>query len=256
MQLLHAVYEAAISAVSLGLPMVRAIDLWHISSVPEHRPVLAGADKAWPAGFLGVNPNVDVLRGASSAGPATSMHVESGCLQDADCLHEQVLGRTHARAPAVILRSVRQFQPVEARRYERWIRLGGRSDGIGGKGSWTDERLRLLAEEWQLCAGESHAGSAVSARADHTPSLGMSAMPAAAGASQKKASSGHGRPFMAHTGHLILPFSTTALQDECHVIGHGLALSIDSVCDWRLWEPFLTDIITATSLQLNQLRRL
>lgn len=39
MQAVCGVYSAALAAVTEGIPWIRAVDVWHISSVPEHEAV-------------------------------------------------------------------------------------------------------------------------------------------------------------------------------------------------------------------------
>lgn len=39
MQAVCSVYSAALAAVTEGIPWIRVVDVWHVSSVPEHEAV-------------------------------------------------------------------------------------------------------------------------------------------------------------------------------------------------------------------------
>lgn len=51
------------------------------------------------------------------------------------------------------------------------------------------------------------------------------------------------RPFMVHTGHIIVPFLNGRVREKGgDSVGHGIVLAVDRGVDWQRWEPYLMEV--------------
>lgn len=216
--------------------------MWHISYIPDSDTVTT-SDSPSP---------VDPPSGTSGPSSATATSPAKRILvPDSDAFgmnarfDERVIARTSSESPMVVLRSLRAPGREEAERGARWSResrhlLGGGSEGDG---SWTNQNLRLLADEWALCTGRSKPPGVLEmvslnhetelhGKTEHD-SISAAAVP---------------RPFMVHSGHIIIPFvNGRVMNQKDEVLGHGVVLAVAHGVDWRKWESYLTDIAEAAS---------
>lgn len=282
------IYAAAIASITEGLPWVRAADVWHVSSILEHetvfmpkRPPIPSQQQPSPILHTTTknpesNNNNNKSRTDNDAAIANDgrndtdggVEVESiGSLTigsvggggDGDGRNsgarfcERVVGKTWSGVPAVVLRSLRVPGRDEAACTARWLRGNGEDGGgvFGNDEGWTDERLRLLADEWRTCTGfATAAAAAVAATATDLcdPAAAAAATPAAAVAPPRPPVP---RPFTLHTGHVIVPFLNGRVRESYTtsrgkssnnmVVGHGVVLAVDRGFDWRHWESHLTE---------------
>lgn len=263
------IYAAALVAATEGLPWVRAVDLWHISSIPEHDKVfLPEVQPLHDTSSLSEEDEVGASVNPQSVSEATEPKSFTGVSgMEGAHFDEKIVGRTWAGSPVVVLRSLRTPGRDEALRGARWLRESG--DGnIHRVDAWTDQRLRLLADEWQLCAGQGR-GTRFG-----VPSMITSPLPAVPiiGTSSKNQGGGSAeadiattvpvsrstpltpvRPFMAHSGHLIVPFTNGRVREDPDVVGHGLALAVDRGVDWTPWESHLIDVAAAATRRFEAL---
>ncbi|CAM9251235.1 unnamed protein product, partial [Choristocarpus tenellus] len=72
---------------------------------------------------------------------------------------ELVVGRTWSGSPKVVLRSLWRPLPHEKKRLERWQKKKIFGGSFRGYKDWTDEHLRLLADEWEFCTAENWGGT-------------------------------------------------------------------------------------------------
>ncbi|CAM9268105.1 unnamed protein product, partial [Discosporangium mesarthrocarpum] len=310
------VYCSARAAVAEGLPWVCGVNIWHVSSIPEDelafpppsppRPCTTTCPSPSDSG-----PNSAAGLGGSSAGKGDPLEegstgepdgsVRRGqkvvfCRDNAAAaapsdpgFREHVTGRTWSGTPRVVLRSLWSPEQCEVCRAAQWLKEEW-TGVFAGDIDWTDSRLRLLADEWELCAsggdcvkGHKKAGGDANTggRIDGEKSAIEGA--ATGGGGQKGEGAGEGEevkesgcegsdegcggerldafcppPFVVHTGHLIVPFHDRHTRDNTSVVGHGLALMVDSdrfvngtedrgVEKWKPWEGFLKDIACAAS---------
>ena len=302
------IYSATIAAITQALPKIRAADVWHISSICDHKTVFKLDDGSTPCDIRSPSSNNSNNKAwtsrADSCGEASTgalSSVESGSISSLGGtgarFRERVVGKTWSGSPAVILRSLRASGSYEAACAARWLRGNGEDGGgvFGKDEDWSDDRLRLLANEWRFCTGlakmrpgveggvgglpaDSETAAATSAereaqirprvagagpptdldtaaratpRGVKTTRVGLMS-PAdtetatAATASEKAASPplrGGLRPFMVHTGHLVVPFLNGRVRERGgDSVGHGIVLAVDRGVDWRRWEPYLTKV--------------
>lgn len=215
--------------------------MWHLSSIPDHEtvfkpesPLLVESPSASQTTGTPANDNLDSasvgVLSASSGGNWPGGGASFG---------ERVVGKTWSGFPAVVLRSLRICGRDEAARAARWLRGDGGDGGsvFGDDDDWTDQRLRLLADEWKACAG-------LGAMRYGIDDAGMASGPEnAAILNPPPRPKVVARPFMVHPGHLIVPFLNGRVREKGGaVIGHGVVLAVDRGVDWRQWEPHLTDV--------------
>lgn len=303
------IYSAAIAAITQALPRIRAADIWHISSICDHNTVFELDDGSTPYVIQSPSSNSSGSKawtsradncGDASIGVLNS--VESGSISSLGGsgarFRERVVGKTWSGSPAVILRSLRTPGSYEAACAARWLRGNGEDGGgvFGKDEDWSDDRLRLLANEWRFCTGlekirhgvaggvgsspaDSQTASATSAAREAqvrsrvagvgppadldttaratSAQTSRSVIPAGvgllspaesetttAGTTTEKSASppprGELRPFMVHTGHLIVPFLNGRVREKGgDSVGHGVVLAVDRGVDWRRWEPHL-----------------
>ncbi|CAM9193761.1 unnamed protein product [Scytosiphon promiscuus] len=293
------IYAAAITALTQGLPWIRAADVWHVSSIPDHETVFtreppprsqplatptAASPKSNNDGASDDETDTDAGDAISAGGGAGSigtLTVDSGgpTRQDSSTFCERVVGKTWSGVPVVVVRSLRVPGREEAAFAARWLRENGEDGGgvFGDDEGWTDQRLRLLADEWEACtrgpannvitcganrggggdsvlasttAATAAAGSEYSGAAAKRSTAAQRPKPAGAPESSPSPAASlrvFPRPFMAHTGHLIVPFMTGCVQrawkrGENAVIGHGVVLAVDRGVDWRRWESHLVEV--------------
>ena len=204
-----------------ALPWVRAADVWHVSSISDHKTVFklnsAPPPQSSPSNINKISPprggnnfsnsNItQAYRGAENSsnsnetrtprGAENSPNNNQGWTPSAEkCSHskrqwtprgdvcgddsigplsvessisnlsgssvetarfrERVVGKTWSGFPAVILRSLRAPGSYEAACAARWLRRNGEDGGgvFGRDEDWSDNRLRLLADEWTFCTG-------------------------------------------------------------------------------------------------------
>lgn len=319
------IYAAAIAALTQGLPWIRAADVWHVSSIPDHETVFArepplrsqpssppmaespkstkdGTSKDEPAATVAAD-NISVGGDAGSIGTLTVGSGGPG-QQDSPRFRERVVGKTWSGTPAVVVRSLRAPGREEAAFAARWLRENGEDGGgvFGDDEGWTDERLRLLADEWEVCTrgaantrtyggrggGGLMLGSTTTAAAAAT-TASASAAAAATAATTAAAAAGSGysgaaavrskpaevpglppspavsplvtpRPFMVHTGHVVVPFlngrvQRTGKRGDKAVIGHGIVLAVDRGVDWRRWESHLVETAVVSTRCFERLER-
>lgn len=249
--------------------------MWHISSLPEHENIflpeqLPLREKSSSSEDYADDTTVASINSVTSADTNTrnsSKHRTEGdggggSGRNGECFDERVVGRTWAGSPVVVLRSLRTPGREEAARVARWIRMGGDSGWCGDE-DWSDKRLRLLADEWELCAGGRGGKRSLRSR-DMPPSTVRTNItePARLGGestagqdTSKAASPTIARPFMVHTGHLIVPFSNGRVREDREVVGHGLMLAVDRGVDWSPWESHLAEIAAAATRRFEALER-
>lgn len=227
--------------------------MWHVSSVLEHEAV-----------FTPESTNQAVLAGGTNAAGGDTESVGTTLTVDSDrtvigdgarfC--ERVIGKTWSGRPAVVLRSLRVPGRDEAARAARWLRGNG-EDGrgvFGGDEGWTDQRLRLLAEEWRVC-------TAIGGGGRGPPGLGSSAGPPSSASPGAASPRWQPRPFMLHTGHVVVPFRNGCLREDLEnggtkeVIGHGMVLAVDRGVDWRRWESHLMETAAIAMRCFDRLER-
>lgn len=258
------IYSAAIASLTEGLPWIRAADVWHVSSILDFKTVFtpepsilaemselptSNIDQAIVAG------NTNTARGdAESIGTLT---VDSGRTTNTRCgdgarFCERVVGKTWSGNPAVVLRSLRVPGKDEAACAARWLRGNGEDGGgvFGDDEGWTDQRLRLLADEWRACTAIGDRGGG--------PGLGPTTAPPSP--SLRASPLSMPRPFTLHTGHVIVPFLNGCLRERGdgesrEVIGHGVVLAVDRGTDWRRWEPHLMETAAVATRCLERLER-
>lgn len=320
------IYSAAIAAITQALPWIRAADVWHISSICDHKTVFKLNDDSTrcvqsPSSTSSSNnnnktgtPRADNC-GDASIGTLTS--AESGSISGSHGgsvarFRERVVGKTWSGSPAVILRSLRAPGSYEAACAARWIRGNGEDGGsvFGKDEDWSDDRLRLLADEWKFCTGldrtrrhgvaggvgglsadfetaaATPAAAAQEARVRRPSVAGVGSpgdletaaretsaqtsslcsvetttgvgvlSPAGSGTTTAVTTSdpegaaacppprGGSRPFMVHTGHLVVPFLNGRVREKGGGgrVGHGVVLAVDRGVDWKRWEPYLGEV--------------
>eukprot|EP00752_Nemacystus_decipiens_P007665 g6853.t1 len=246
------IYSAAIASFTEGLPWIRAADVWHVSSIPEHEAVFTPEpiDRPKVAGDANAAGADTESLGTLTVDSSRTDNTDGG---DGARFRERVVGRTWSGHPAVVLRSLRVPGRGEAARTARWLRANG-EDGravFGDDQGWTDQRLRLLAEEWKVCT----AGGG----GDRGPGSGSSGgQPSAASGTSPRSQP---RPFLLHTGHLVVPFRNGCLREKSEiagtkeVVGHGVVLAVDRGVDWRRWEPHLVETAAVAMRCLERLER-
>ena len=229
--------------------------MWHVSSILEHEQVFTPepTDQAISAG------DTDAAAGGD-AGSIGTLTVDSGptantrsCSGDGAYFCERVVGKTWSGYPAVVLRSLRVPGRDEAACTARWLRGNGEDGGgvFGDDEGWTDQRLRLLADEWRVSTAT---GDGV-----RGPGLisSVGSLSASPGGSPRSMS----RPFMVHTGHVIVPFFSSCCLRETEggesreVVGHGVVLAVDRGVDWRRWESHLMETAAVATQCLERLER-
>lgn len=243
------IYSAAIASLTEGLPWIRAADVWHISSILDHEAVFTPEP---------VDPDIAADDTNAAGGDTESignLTVDSGRSLDAHCgdaarFCERIIGKTWSGYPAVVLRSLRVPARDEAACTARWLGGNGEDGGgvFGDDEGWTDQRLRLLADEWRVCTAIDDG--------DRDPGLGSSigSLSASPGASPPP------RPFMVHTGHVIVPFSNNCLREpdgggSREATGHGVVLAVDRGVDWRRWESHLIETAVVATQCFERLER-
>lgn len=228
------------------------MDVWHISSIPEHENVFTPepppplVDSSSPGD---TSHHATDIAGSSSDGTLSNESESSVRSDPSFC--ERVIGNTWSGSPAIILRSLRVPGRDEAACAARWLR--GDSGNCVFEDGWTDVRLRLLADEWAACTG-GPGGLPSTAEAALQSEEGLvddGAVTYAEAAPQAVA-----KPFMVHTGHLVVPFMNGRVTKKGgDVVGHGLVLAVDSGVDWRKWESHLLDVAEAATRWLQRLER-
>lgn len=242
------IYSATIASLTEGLPWIRAADVWHVSDILDHEAVFTPEP---------IDQAIDTSAAGGDAESIGTLTVDSDrtAAGDGEHFRERVVGKTWSGHPAVILRSLRAPGRDEAARTARWLRGNG-EDGRGVFGDdegWTDQRLRLLAEEWRVC-------TAIGGR-DRGPILGSSVGSLSSAAPGATSPRWQPRPFMLHTGHVIVPFLNGCLREEPEsggsreVIGHGVVLAVDRGVDWRLWESHLMETAAVAARCFERLER-
>lgn len=263
------IYSAAIASLMEGLPWIRAADVWHVSSILEHESVFApetrlpAGTQQLPAGNDSAASDTNTAEG--DIGSIGTLTVESSSrsvntnLGDGSRFCERVLGKTWSGNPAVVLRSLRAPGRDEAACTARWLRGNGEDGGsvFGDDESWTDQRLRLMADEWRACTaaggrggGDGDGGGPSADSAVVSPSASPGALPRSVP-----------RPFMLHTGHVVVPFLNGCCPRETEdggsseVVGHGVVLAVDRGVDWGRWESHLTETAAAATRCFERLER-
>lgn len=306
------IYAAAITSITEGLPWVRAADVWHVSSILEHKAVFTPKPPSAPsppqqrsrpisplhAPTHGPKNNrnnrndsridddtaiagdavdgVNDIEGGLIAGSIGSLTAVSGGgngeRRSGARFCERVVGKTWSGAPAVVLRSLRVPGRDEAACTARWLRGNGEDGGgvFGNDVGWTDQRLRLLADEWRACTGLPAATAAAATTAHSAPVAAAAAAGAAAASSSAAAAAVASlplsvpRPFMIHTGHVIVPFLNRRVREgytsggnnrNNTVIGHGVVLAVDRGVDWRKWESHLVEAAVVTTRCFERMER-
>lgn len=245
------IYSVALAAVTEGIPWIRAVDVWHISSVAEHETVFL------PESLSGNDESGSVSEEDESGAKNASKSTDSADGKYADRFDERIVGKTWAGSPVVILRSLRAPGKDESARIARWERAT-KDDGLCcGDDSWTDQRVRLLADEWKICTGKKATllyTSATKKDNNLADQLREDATREDAGAvPESPAMSTHTRPFKVHSGHLIVPFTNRCVREDRDIVGHGLALAIDPGMNWSPWEPFLANVAAAATERFEAL---
>lgn len=251
MQAVCRVYSAALAAVTEGIPWIRAVDVWHVSSIPEHEAVF------FPESPPVLDKSGSCLGEDKTSARNPSIPATSGDGKHVDRFDERIVGHTWAGSPAVVLRSLRAPEKDESARIARWEQAT-EDDGLCcGDDSWTDQRLRLLAGEWKICTGKVATPSCASASKRDMNLAGQSRGGAvredAGAAPESPATLTFARPFMVHSGHVIVPFTNRCAREDRDVVGHGLALAVDPGMDWSPWEPFLADVAAAATQRFEAL---
>lgn len=187
---------------------------------------------------------------ATSIGTASDNSLTNGA-----SLCERVIGKTWSGTPTVVLRSLRAPGRDEEACAARWLRGDGSEGGgiFGDDDGWTDRRLRLLADEWRACAELGTRYGIV----DDVEDVPFQTQPAPTPAEVEaghvgaiESPKGSARPFMIHTGHLIVPFGNGRVRQDggdTNVIGHGVVLAVDRGVDWRRWESHLINVAAAAT---------
>lgn len=300
------IYSAAVKALTEGLPWVRAADVWHVSSIPDHKKVFETETPPPPMktrkdnNDVAVDDEASIVDGNNTVdgdmGSIGSLTVDSGGtaghggeIRGGAYFCERIVGKTWSGAPAVILRSLRVPGRDEAACAARWLRGNGEGGGgvFGDDDGWTDQRLRLLAGEWRACTsaggvpdyglasgggggpgfrsrditattipatvGSGTSGTAAVAGSD-TAAILSSPLPLALSPRATP------RPFMLHTGHVIVPFLNGRVRETERggpnvVIGHGVVLAVDRGVDWRCWESHLTETAAVATRCFERLER-
>lgn len=245
------IYSAALAAATQGLPWIRAADVWHISSIPDHKTIFKAEPPLAEEESFNRNDNGTPTHGTQEDAGISDEIIDSGGTGSSGGARfcERIIGKTWSGSPAVILRSLRTPGRDEAVRAARWLRWGGEEcDGVFGDDEcWTDHRLRLLADEWKICAGlgtKKYGIAKIGSDTRATSHPATAAPRVVAG------------PFMVHTGHLIVPFLNGSVQKKGGgVIGHGVVLAVDRGVDWRRWESHLLDVAVAATQCFEQLER-
>lgn len=267
------IYAAAVKAATHALPWIRAADIWHLSSVPNHETVFEPTPPRLPKSsstsstvrnHASMAAKEDVLKhqrasargeaviGASDVGtPSITLGNHSHASVGSDArFREKVIGKTWSGSPTIVLRSLRSPGRNEALRAARWLRGTDDADewngcAFGDDDGWTNQRLRLLAEEWRVCAGLETASRSSCVPSSHRdyPDL-----------KEPDLTATHPRPtntpriFTVHTGHLIVPFLNARVQKKGgDMVGHGVVLAVDRRVDWRPWESHLIELATTAT---------
>ena len=155
------IYSAAIAAITRALPWIRAADVWHISSISDHKTVFKLDDSRPNIQSPSNSSNRTWTPRADNCGDDSigTLSVESGITSrdsgSSARFRERVVGKTWSGSPVVVLRSLRAPGSYEAACAARWLRGNGEDGGgvFGKDEDWSDDRLRLLAEEWKFCTG-------------------------------------------------------------------------------------------------------
>lgn len=263
------VYSAAVKATTEALPWIRAADVWHISSIPVHETVFTPGSLPIAAdpSIHGVNTDNFINNPDSAISIGTP---SDSSLTDTAYFCERVIGKTWSGTPRVVLRSLRAPGRDEAACAARWLRGDGSDGGgiFGDDDDWTDRRLRLLADEWKACAEPGtrygivdDAGGVPSQQGPADTMAAETTEPQQAAPAQEAVAAGDvgvsqpprgvARPFMIHTGHLIVPFGNGRVRQQdggnADVIGHGVVLAVDRGVDWRPWESHLAGVAAAAT---------
>lgn len=260
------IYSAAIASLAEGLPWVRAVDLWHVSSILDHEAVFTPEALKLPASSRrSIDHQSTVADDAKPAGgdmeSIGTLTVNSGRTVNTRCgdgarFCERVVGMTWSGSPAVVLRSLRVPGRDEAACAARWLRGNGEDGGgvFGDDEGWTDQRLRLLADEWRACTAVGDGGRG-------GPGFGY----ITAGSPSSSSSPGASplpvpRPFMLHTGHVIVPFLNGYVREMENggggkFVGHGVVLAVDRGIDWRQWESHLMETAAVATRCFERLER-
>lgn len=236
------VYSAVIAAATQVLPWIQAADVWHISYIPDSETVTISDSP--------ISVNLSFGTNGPSAATATSLAKtilapDSAAFDMNARFDERVIAKTTSETPTIVLRSLRAPGREEAERGARWSRESKHLSGGGseGNGSWTNQNLRLLADEWTLCTGRSKPPGVLEmislsheallhGKTEHD-SISAAAVP---------------RPFMVHSGHIIIPFvNGRVMNQKDEVLGHGVVLAVAHGVDWRKWESHLIDIAKVAS---------
>lgn len=259
------IYSTTIASLAEGLPWIRAADVWHVSSILDHEIVfapeasfLAETSKLHGAGIL---HQATTTGDTNAAGGETEsiggLTVDSGRTVNTHCGNgarfcERVIGKTWSGHPAVILRSLRLPGRDEAACTARWLRANGEDGGgvFGDDDDWTDQRLRLLADEWRACTAIGGKGAG--------PGLGSTGGPPPTSSVAPPRSVP--RPFMLHTGHVVVPLLKGYMREmengeNREVIGHGVVLAVDRGVDWRRWEPHIIETAAVATRCFERLER-
>lgn len=271
--------------------------MWHVSSILEHETVFTPEGPPLRLGSnaettTSENSGIDVedthrnesLAGdthtaAGGAGSATS--ASGGSVGDNTSggggggarFAERVIGKTWSGSPAVVLRSLRVPGRDEAACTARWLRANGQDGGgvFGDDEGWTDQRLRLLADEWSACAGSADTPSYDVEGGGRGSGVGTTAPISSKYSGEAATRSGPTpapppvvsprlvpRPFMLHTGHVIVPLLNRRVRETQRdadgvVVGHGLVLAVDRGVDWGKWESHLMETAAVATRCLERL---
>lgn len=227
--------------------------MWHISSIPDHETVFIPA----PLSVAADSPTSSCNTATKTPGDTASIGTSTeNSFTNGAYFCERVIGKTWSGTPTVVLRSLRASGRDEAACAARWVHGDGSDGGgiFGDDDGWTDRRLRLLADEWRVCAELGTHYGIVDDVEDVPFKPQPSPTPAEVDASHVGAfesRQGASKPFMVHTGHLIVPFGNGRVRQQdggdTNVIGHGVVLAVDRGVDWRRWESHLTDVAAAAT---------
>lgn len=256
-------YSTAVAAATKAVPWIRTVDVWHVSHLPEYQAVFLPSEYAIPrethtskgGGYPQGKPEstASSVLGESGAGWGSNA---GGIGPEGEILSERVIGRTWDDSPVVVLRSLRTPGQEEEQRAHRWRRAQGGSGGFGDD-EWSDRRLRLLAEEWELCVSRNSRRECGQDLARRSSAAGRIGIGSVYGRGQGTVGISTQEPvpvpFTVHTGHIIVPFLNGRVREDNDVIGHGLALEFDPRFDWKPWEPLLVKIATETTRRLEEI---
>lgn len=258
-------YSTAVAAATKAVPWIRTADVWHVSHLPEYQAVFLPSEYAIPRETHTSNGGRYPQRKSES--PASSVLGENGagCWSnargigpDGEIFSERVIGRTWDGSPVVVLRSLRTPGQEEGQRTHRWRRAQGGSEGFGDD-EWSDRRLRLLAEEWELCVSRNSRRECNRDLPRRSSAAGRIGIGSVYGRGQGTVGISTQEPvpvpFTVHTGHVIVPFLNGRVREDSDIIGHGLALEFDSRFDWKPWEPLLVKISTETTRRLEEIEK-